>query len=153
MGEGNYKGLRRVFENQLQGEVIVGHDINSDDATRSGDQMASMLHLSQHAVLRMAQRNISLHDLEYVLEHGGRVHKTGVEFYILRKRDIPQDDRKRSEIMRLEGTVVLTSFMEDGNPEIITMYRNKGAFRSVRSKAKYDNRGKYRAHRNIPLRG
>ena len=107
-----------------------------------------MLHLSQHAVLRMAQRNLSLNDLEYVLEHGERVHKTGIAFYVLRNRDIPRDDRKRAEITRLEGTVVLTSLMEDGNSEIITMYRNKGAFRIIRCKAKYNHRRKYRMKRN-----
>jgi hypothetical protein len=77
--------------------------------------MISMINLSQHAVLRMAQRNISLCDLEYVLEHGERIHKTGVTIYVLRKRDILQNDRKKSEIMRLEGTVVLTGFSQDGN--------------------------------------
>ena len=115
--------------------------------------MISMLNLSQHAVLRMAQRNISLDDLEYVLEHGERVHKTGVAFFILRKRDIPRADRKRSEIMRLEGTVVLISSMEDGKPEIITTYRNKGAIRTLRRKAKYDIRRKDRRSWNLPTRG
>jgi hypothetical protein len=115
--------------------------------------MISILNLSQHAILRMAQRNISLGDLEYVLEHGERVHKTGVAIYILRKRDIPQSDRRMAEITRLEGTVVLTSFSENGNLQIITMYRNKSAFRTIRCKAKYDNKKRYRTNRNFPLRG
>ena len=114
--------------------------------------MISTHNLSQHAILRMAQRNISLGDLAYVLEHGERVHKTGVAIYILRKRDIPQSDRKSSEVTRLEGTVVLTSFSEDGNLKIITLYRNRFAFRTIRSKAKYDARRKYRIKRNLPLR-
>jgi hypothetical protein len=101
----------------------------------------------------MAQRNISLVDLEYVLEHGERVHKTGLTIYVLRKRDILQNDRKKSEITRLEGTVVLTGFSQDGNVEVITTYRNKRAFRAIRYKAKYDNRRKYRKGRNLPLRG
>jgi hypothetical protein len=101
----------------------------------------------------MAQRNISLGDLEYVLEHGERVHKTGVTIYILRKRDILQNDRKKSEITRLEGTVVLTGFSQDGNLEIITTYRNKSAFRMLRCKEKHDHRRKYRTNRNLPLRG
>ncbi len=106
--------------------------------------------LSQHAVLRMAQRNVSLDDLEYVLEHGERIYKTGITIYVLRKRDIPQSDRKKSEITRLEGTVVLTGFSQDGILEIITIYRNKSAFKELRGKAKYDNRKKYRTHRNLP---
>ena len=115
--------------------------------------MISIFNLTQHAVLRMAQRNISLADLEYVLEHGERVHTTGVTIYILRKIDIPQNDRKKAEITRLEGTVVLTGFSEDGNLQVITVYRNKRAFRTLRGKAKYDNRRICRTRRNLPLRG
>ena len=63
--------------------------------------MISTFNLSQHAVRRMAQRNISHSDLEYVLEHGERVYKTAVAIYILRKMDIPQSDCKKSEITRL----------------------------------------------------
>ena len=113
--------------------------------------MISIRNLTQHAVLRMAQRNISLADLEYVLEHGERVHKTGVTIYVLRKRDILPKDRKKSEITRLEGTVVLTGFTPEGNLEIITLYRNKTAFRALRCKQKYDNR-EYRTSRNPPRR-
>lgn len=112
--------------------------------------MLSIRNLTQHAVLRMAQRNISLRDLEYVLEHGERVYKTGITIYVLRKRDILQNDRKNSEIARLEGTVILTGFSQDGHLEIITMYRNKCAFRTFRYKQKYDIRRKYRKSRNLP---
>src|SRR5688572_14378640 len=101
----------------------------------------------------MAQRNISFSDLDYVLEYGERVHKTGVTIYVLRKRDIPQNDLKRAEVTRLEGTVVLTGFSQEGNLEIITVYRNKSASRTLRGKTKYDNRRKYRTNRNSPLRG
>jgi hypothetical protein len=117
------------------------------------DKLISILNLSQHAVLRMAQRNISPGDLEYVLAHGDRVYKTGITIYILRKRDIPQNDRKKSEITRLEGTIVLTGFSQGGNLEIITMYRNKSGFRTIRCKEEYDHRRKYRKNRNLPLRG
>ena len=101
----------------------------------------------------MAQRNVSLDDVEYVLEHGERINTTGITVYILRKRDIPQDDRNKSEITRLEGTVILTGFTQDGNLEIITAYRNKSAFKALRSKTKYDNRKRYRTHRNPPVEG
>jgi hypothetical protein len=115
--------------------------------------MISTLNLSQHAILRMAQRNISLCDLEYVLEHGERVHRTGAAIYILRKRDIPRSDRKKSEVTRLEGTVVLTSFSKEGNLEIITLYRNKSAFRMIQCKVKYDARKRYRPNRSLTLQG
>ena len=101
----------------------------------------------------MAQRNVSRNDVEYVLEHGERINTTGIMVYILRKRDIPQDDRNKSEITRLEGTVVLTGFTQDGNLEIITAYRNKSALKAFRCKAKYDNRKRYRTNRNPPVEG
>jgi hypothetical protein len=103
--------------------------------------------LSKHAILRMAQRNVSLSDLEYVLEHGERIYRTGITIYVLRKRDIPQSDRKKSAITRLEGTVVLTGFTQNGNLEVITIYRNKNARKDIRSKAKYDRRSRYRTTR------
>ena len=117
------------------------------------DKLISILNLTKHAILRMAQRNISLVDLEYILEHGERLHKTGVTIYILRKRDILQSDRKKSEITRLEGTIVLTGFSQGENLEVITMYRNKSAFRALRCKEKYDNRRKDGTNRKLPLRG
>lgn len=100
----------------------------------------------------MAQRNVSIDDLEYVLEHGKRINITGITVYILRKRDIPHDDRNKSEITRLEGTVVLTGFTQNGDLEIITAYRNKSAFKAFRSKAKYDKRKRYRTDSH-PLLG
>jgi hypothetical protein len=104
--------------------------------------------ISKHAGLRMAQRNISLHDLEYVLEHGKRINRTGITIYILRRRDIRESDRRISEITRLEGTVVLTGFTKDHRLEIITIYRNKAAFRGLLCKAKYDRRIRYRTSRS-----
>ena len=101
----------------------------------------------------MAQRNVSPDDLEYVLEHGERINTTGITIYILRKRDIPEDDRNKSKITRLEGTVVLTGFAHEGGLEIITAYRNKSACKAVRSKAKYDHRKKHRTGHNSSSAG
>ena len=115
--------------------------------------MVSTFNISKHAVLRMAQRNFSLSDLEYVLEHGERINTTGVTVYVLRKRDIPQDDRNKSTITRLEGTTILTGFTKDGKLEVITAYRNKSAFKALRSKPKYDNRKRYRVDRNLLVDG
>jgi hypothetical protein len=94
----------------------------------------------------MAQRNVSLSDLEYVLEHGERIYRTGITIYVLRKRDILQSDRRSSTITRLEGTNVLTDFTHDGRLGIITIYRNKSACKAIRSKAKYNK------SRGIPVK-
>ena len=113
----------------------------------------STFRLSKHALLRMAQRNVSPDDLEYVLEHGEPINTTGIMIYILRKRDIPDHDRNKSKITRLEGTVVLTVFTQDGHLQIITAYRNKRACKAVRSKTKYANRKRQRTDRNPSLEG
>ena len=101
----------------------------------------------------MAQRNVSLDDIKYVLEHGERIHTTGITVYMLRKRDIPHADRNKSEITRLEGTVILTGFTQKGDLQIITAYRNKSAFKAIRSKAKYDCRKRNRTEHNPPVGG
>lgn len=120
---------------------MIEHHSETGNFPQTGTEITrSTLALSKHARLRMAQRNISPNDLEYVLAHGVRINRTGVTVYILRRRDILQGDRRTSRITRLEGTVVITDFGRDGTLEIITVYRNKNAFKAIRGKAKYDHR-------------
>jgi hypothetical protein len=101
-----------------------------------------MLHtgftLSDHAEIRMSQRNCSRSDVEYALNHGKRVHSAGVTTFFLGKRDIPQSDQKLSKISRLEGITVLAKAMENGILQIITVYRNRTAIKAARRKSKYD---------------
>lgn len=89
--------------------------------------------LTAHAQLRCAQRNISPRSVEYIVEHGTRVHRTGVTFYILRGRDIPPADRRVDAYAKLEGTVLLVA--DDGC--LLTAYRHQGAYRRVARKLKY----------------
>ena len=89
---------------------------------------------SEHAYKRMAQRGIRKEDVEYVYEHGHRVYSGGVLHLFLRKKDIPQIDRRKSKARKLEGTTVLLSSYEDA--EVITAYRNKQALPHLRRKRK-----------------
>lgn len=114
------------------------------------ENLLSIFSLTKHAALRIAQRNISLSDLDYVLEHGERIYKTGITMYILRKIDIPPGDGNKSQFTRLEGTVLLVGLSKNGNPEIITAYRNRNALKELRRKGKYDNRWQYRTHSKAP---
>ncbi|NJC98770.1 MAG: hypothetical protein C3F07_05820 [Anaerolineales bacterium] len=110
--------------------------------------MSSTFNLTKHAVRRMAQRNLSIDNLEYVLAYGERIHTTGITVYVLRKRDIPPEDRTRSEITRLEGTGVLTGFAQDGALEVITTYRNKNTAKTFRVKPIYDRRKRFKTLRS-----
>jgi hypothetical protein len=76
--------------------------------------------LSDHAELRMAQRNVSWHDVQFVLQYGQRYRKTGIIHVFLGARDIPHDLHR--EYARLEGTTILVNQDTD---TIITVYRDR----------------------------
>ncbi len=85
---------------------------------------------TKHGEKRRAQRNLSRQDIEFVLQHGVWIRKTGVDFVHLRLRDIPEEHLVFDAINRLEGvTVLITS-----ESTIATCYRNKRALRDIRHK-------------------
>ncbi len=81
----------------------------------------------------MAQRNLSRHDLRFVLQFGQRLRRGGVIFVFLRGRDIPDHKLVSKHFDRLEGTTVVLS---RENPDcIITTYRDRqNGFRRIRRK-------------------
>ena len=90
------------------------------------------LTFSEHALTRMAQRKLSVTDVEYIVQHGTRYHNAGCLFRFLGKRNIPDKDKER-----LEGSVVLLD--PDTETIVITVYRNRSeAAKDIRRKAKYD---------------
>jgi hypothetical protein len=87
--------------------------------------------LTQHAQLRMSQRNVSREDVLFVLQHGMVEHRAGAALYFMGKRRIPSGI---AHAERLEGIAVLCR----GN-QVITVYRNrKRALKDHRRKPKYD---------------
>ena len=74
---------------------------------------------TNHAELRMAQRNVSEFELEFVLDHGHRYYHDGWVHYVLRGCDIPEC--LWHEFCRLEGTTVI--FCPQSR-KIITVYRD-----------------------------
>jgi len=91
--------------------------------------------LTIHATKRVAQRNLSKDDLEYVLHHGTKCHKAGACFYFLAGKDIPAEDRKDNEIARLEGTTLV---LDPGQTTIVTVYRNREkGLKRIRRKQDY----------------
>lgn len=87
-----------------------------------------------HAITRMAQRGLSKDDLDYVMKHGRRSYNAGACAYFLGKRHIPKEDLRQDRYRRLQGTCVL---VDSRGEEVITVYRNKKAFRDHLRKRKY----------------
>ena len=87
---------------------------------------------TNHAMTRMAQRNLSELDVLYVLCHGQQLHRGGVIFFFLGQRDLPKDAPRWSQ--RLIGTTVL---VDPWTRTIITIYRNRKALRHIKRKTIY----------------
>jgi len=91
-----------------------------------------IMDFSEHARLRAAQRCLSPRDVELVRAYGRRLHRTGIVFCFLGRRDLPAGQPVPERLARLAGTVLLVS--PDG--ELITAYRNPAAWRQIRKKPK-----------------
>lgn len=92
---------------------------------------------SNHAQRRMAQRNVSMDNIYFVLKNGQWFHRDGVIFVFLGSRDIGKSQLMKQEYARLEGTVVVLS--RDGS-RIITVYRNRQqGLRKIKQKEIYGN--------------
>lgn len=92
-----------------------------------------MENLTTHAFRRCAQRQVDSEAIELVINHGRKVHRTGVIFYFLGRRDLPEALRRQDRYAKLEGLTLLVS--QDG--EVITAYRNRAACRKIQKKLKY----------------
>lgn len=90
---------------------------------------------SQHAKQRMAQRNVSPNNIEFVLKNGQWFHRDGVIFVFLGNRDIQKSRELARKYERLEGTVVVLS--RDAS-RVITVYRNRQqGLRKIKQKECY----------------
>lgn len=91
--------------------------------------------ISGHAQVRLAQRNLSPLDIEYVYQHGRRVHNGKAVFVHLGKRDIPVVDRRLTRWSRLEGTILV---LDAGTGcHLTTAYRNRrSGIRDIKRKLK-----------------
>jgi hypothetical protein len=94
--------------------------------------------VTDHARLRMEQRNLSAEDIAFILQHGSCLHRAGAIFYFLRRCDIPDDKQALDKYARLEGGTVVTSTHA---PVIVTIYRNRRqGLRNIKRKVGHDCR-------------
>jgi hypothetical protein len=95
----------------------------------------SKLKPTLHAKRRMAQRNVSLADIHFVLQYGQRHHRAGAIFFFLRGQDISEGRQLNQEYSRLEGTVVV---LNRERSRILTVYRNrKSGLQHIKQKPRY----------------
>jgi hypothetical protein len=98
-----------------------------------GEVVGRVVSFTRHARCRGARRNVAPDAVEYVLTHGRQIQRTGMTFYFLGRRDMPEEDRGASWASRLEGTIVLMA--PDG--AVITVYRNRRGLRAILRKLKH----------------
>ena len=92
--------------------------------------------VSVHASQRLAQRNLSSRDIEYVLSHGRRIRNGKALFICLGRRDIPAADLRHSRLTRLEGTVLVLDPISGSH--LTTAYRNRrSGIRDIKRKQKH----------------
>ncbi len=98
--------------------------------------MVDHLTLSRHAERRLAQRDLSCEDVEYVMTFGDCTHRAGAAAFFLGWRHHPTHDARR-RYSHLEGTIVLVC------PHcecVLTAYRNRRGLKKHEHKTKYDRR-------------
>lgn len=86
--------------------------------------------ITQHACQRMAQRNIDLGELLFVMRFGRKEFRTGVIFYFLGERDLPPGVGETYK--RLVGTTVVLK-----GDFVTTVYRNPKGLRKIKRKSKH----------------
>lgn len=92
--------------------------------------------VSLHATQRLAQRNLTYRDIEYVLSHGRRIRNGKALFICLGRRDIPAHDLRENKLRRLEGTVLVLDPVSGSH--LTTAYRNRrSGIRDIKRKHKH----------------
>ena len=96
-----------------------------------------MKYLSNHASVRSLERGIRYNDIQTILALVKPIHRTGIQFYYCREKDIPYDFRNEENFRKLIGWTVLVS-----NNAIITAYKNlsKKVLRNIKKKSKIRGR-------------
>lgn len=95
--------------------------------------------VSAHASQRLAQRNLTPDDVQYVYTHGRLHHRGKATFIHLGLRDIPDKDWRVDRYRRLEGTVLVLD--PDTGCHLTTAYRNRRrGSRDIRRKLKWSLR-------------
>ena len=97
--------------------------------------MKRHVRFSAHSIVRQAQRNLSVLDIEFIATYGYSIHSAGARHVFLRRRDIPGDKATYQRFAHLEGTTLVLKD-EDECTVLITAYRNRNGQKAIRTKSK-----------------
>lgn len=96
-----------------------------------------VLSFSEHALLRMRQRNVTEEDVRFIVQYGRHIHRAGAIFCQMLQCNMPDYVEPNSAQGRLAGTTVVLCRC---GRMVSTVYRNPQAFKRDRSKSKYGYR-------------
>lgn len=100
--------------------------------------MSCDIMLSDHAAQRSLEWNVSFDEIAFVVEHADRLHRAGVIFCQMRKKNMPEHISGNHPYWKLVGTSVL--LCRKCRQGVMTVYREEKAFLEDRKKAKYCRR-------------
>jgi len=93
--------------------------------------------LSKHAKERADQRNLSEEEIAFIVENGRKRHRSGVIFYQMLRKNMPDELPGNHPFRRLDGTTIVVS---PCGTNVVTLYRNPKAFKRDSSKQKHRRR-------------
>lgn len=94
-----------------------------------------MINLTAHAHQRMAQRNVSISDIQFILDAGSLLRCAGAVHIHLRHKDVPANLRRDDRVTRLVG---VTLVLDRTASTLITVWRNrKRGLRHIQRKTRY----------------
>lgn len=98
-----------------------------------GKEATIVINTTNHSRTRCQQRHYSDEEIRFVVDYGCKERRAGALMYFLREKDIPPEQRNTwSE--RLVNTAVL---LDERTDTVLTVYRNREAFKAHRRKRKY----------------
>ena len=95
---------------------------------------------TEHALGRLRSRGISKIMISDTIEYGELIYKQGVRFYVMLKKTAPKIFN-HNYIEKILGITVLVSNLDN---TIITVYKNKNSFKTIKKKSKRARNKRYK---------
>ena len=130
----NNKTTMRAIEKTLNIKTNILKSTQKYVRFQSENENSSMifnLKHSYHSIKRSCQRGISSEQIAITTEFGICYFGQGLNYYVLGKKDVPFQLRKKSS--NYENTIVIIS---SNTSEIVTCYRNNNPHQWIKNKRK-----------------